>query len=104
MCRDPDGKVSDMTPSQDTGTWELFPHGADIGVRGLGPTKEIAFEQAAGALCAALVEPNKVEAKTEVALVCEAPNDEILLVDWLNAIIYEMATRRMIFGRFAVRI
>ena len=35
---------------------------------------------------------------------CAAPDDEILLVDWLNALIYEMATRRMLFGRFAVTI
>ena len=29
---------------------------------------------------------------------------ELLLVEWLNAIIYEMAVRKMLFGRFAVRI
>jgi SHS2 domain-containing protein len=27
-----------------------------------------------------------------------------LLVDWLNALIYEMATRRLCFGRFEVEI
>ena len=30
--------------------------------------------------------------------------DEVLLVDWLNALTYEMATRRMLFARFAVTI
>ena len=39
-----------------------------------------------------------------VEVTCEAPDIELLLVDWLNAIIYEMAVRRMIFGRFAVEI
>ena len=29
---------------------------------------------------------------------------ELLLVEWLNAIIYEMAVRKMLFGWFAVRI
>jgi tRNA nucleotidyltransferase (CCA-adding enzyme) len=29
---------------------------------------------------------------------------ELLLADWLNALIYEMATRNMLFGRFEVRI
>ncbi|HZR45542.1 MAG TPA: archease, partial [Candidatus Manganitrophaceae bacterium] len=33
---------------------------------------------------------------------CEAPDDELRLVDWLNALIYEMAVRRMLFGRFKV--
>ncbi len=28
----------------------------------------------------------------------------MLLVDWLNALIYEMATRRMLFSRFDVSI
>ena len=35
---------------------------------------------------------------------CEAPDIELLFVEWLNAIIYEMAVRRYLFGRFAVRI
>jgi tRNA nucleotidyltransferase (CCA-adding enzyme) len=35
---------------------------------------------------------------------CEAPDAELLFVEWLNAIIYEMATRKMLFGRFAVEI
>ena len=39
-----------------------------------------------------------------VEVTCEAPDIELLLVEWLNAIIYEMAVRNMLFGRFAVRI
>jgi SHS2 domain-containing protein len=39
-----------------------------------------------------------------VAVECAAPDVELLLVDWLNALIYEMATRRMLFSRFAVDI
>jgi SHS2 domain-containing protein len=38
-----------------------------------------------------------------VAIECEAPDDELLFAEWLNAVIYEMATRRMLFGRFALR-
>jgi tRNA nucleotidyltransferase (CCA-adding enzyme) len=39
-----------------------------------------------------------------VEINCEAPDYELLLVDWLNAIIYEMATRGMLFGRYEVKI
>jgi tRNA nucleotidyltransferase (CCA-adding enzyme) len=39
-----------------------------------------------------------------VPIVCEAPDDELLLVDWLNALVYEMATRKMLFSRFNVRV
>ena len=38
----------------------------------------------------------------EVQIKCGASDDDLLLVDWLNALIYEMATRRMLFGRFEV--
>ena len=84
------------------GTWEHFAHGADIGVRGVGATRAEAFEQAALALTAVLTDPGSVIARTRIAIRCAAPDDEMLLVDWLNALIYEMATRRMLFGRFAV--
>ena len=84
--------------------WELFPHDADVGLRGFGPTREAAFEQAALALTAALTDPEAVRSLDKVAIACAAPDDELLLVDWLNALVYEMATRKMLFGRFAVRI
>lgn len=83
--------------------WEHFPHGADIGVRGYGPSPEEAFEQAALAL-AAVVTEMPVTPKIAVTVVCEAPDNELLLVEWLDAIIYEMAARRMLFGRFSVSI
>ncbi len=84
--------------------WEHFSHGADIGVRGIGETREQAFEQAALALTAVVTDLALVEAREPVLLRCDAPDDELLLAEWLNLIIYEMATRRMLFGRFAVRI
>ena len=84
--------------------WELLPHGADIGVRGIGGSKAEAFEQAAVALTAVITDPNSVAAKDRVEVTCDSVDDELLLVDWLNALIYEMATRRMLFGRFEVHI
>ncbi len=84
--------------------WEHFPHLADVGVRGIGPTKASAFEQAALALTAAITEPAGVAARARVEIACRAPDDELLLAEWLNALIYEMATRKMLFSRFAVRI
>src|SRR5215469_2320541 len=84
--------------------WEHFPHGADIGVRGIGATPGEAFEQAALALTGVITEPTGVTARTAVEIHCEAPDDELLFADWLNALIYEMSTRNMLFGRFAVHI
>ena len=84
--------------------WEHFYHQADIGVRGIGASKEEAFEQAGIALTAVITDISVLEPKVLVKVACEAPNDELLFVDWLNAIVYEMAIRNMLFGSFAVHI
>lgn len=80
--------------------WEHFEHRADIGVRGLGPTKAIAFQQAAMALIAVITDPASVQQNEALTIQCDAPDDEILLVEWLNAIIYQIACRKMLFSRF----
>ncbi len=77
---------------------------ADVGVRGIGATLERAFEQAALAMTAVVADPERIEPRENVAVACDAPDTELLFVDWLNALVYEMATRRMLFSRFAVRI
>jgi|SRR5450830_151318 len=82
--------------------WEHFSHGADVGVRGFGLTKAAAFEQAALALTAAITDPTRVAAQETVEIACQAADDELLLAAWLNAIVSEMAVRRMLFGRFHV--
>ncbi len=84
--------------------WEHFPHVADIGVRGVGESKQAAFEQAAYALIAAIAELDRIAPESTVNIRCAAPNDEALLVEWLNALVFEIATRGMLFCRFRVRI
>ena len=85
-------------------TWEHFGHGADIGIRGIGPTREAAFQQTALALTAVIADLKSVRPIRSVRISCDAPDDELLLVDWLNALVYEMATRRMLFSAFVVSI
>ena len=82
--------------------WEHFEHGADIGVRGFGASKAAAFEQAALAMTAVITDPAAVRPDQTVPIACDAPDDELLLAAWLNAVVYEMAVRRMLFGRFEV--
>ena len=93
------------TPFVRTGEprWEHFPHAADVGVRGFGKTTAEAFEQAALALTA-VVTTAEVRPAVSVNVECEAPDLDLLFVEWLNAIIYEMAVRKMLFSRFAVKI
>jgi tRNA nucleotidyltransferase (CCA-adding enzyme) len=86
------------------GWWEQFSHGADIGVRGIGRTLARAFSEAARAMTAAVVDPDKIRAEIPVEIQCDGENVEDLFYAWLNAVIYEMSTRRMVFGRFHVEI
>lgn len=82
--------------------WDHFQHAADIGVHGWGVTQAEAFEQAALAMTAVVTDPTLVRQETAVDVACAAPDPEMLLVDWLNAWVYEMSTRKMLFSRFAV--
>lgn len=88
--------------SADTPLWQHFPHSSDIGVRGVAETLAGAFEQAALALTAVVTDPGGVVCKDVISVECAAPDLELLLCDWLNALIYEMALRKMVFGRFEV--
>lgn len=100
-------EVSDLArreADKESPHWEHFSHGADIGLRGFGNTIDEAFEAIAVAATAVLTQPEGVKTETEVAIEVTGPDPELLLVNWLNAIIYEMATRAMIFGRFRVHI
>jgi SHS2 domain-containing protein len=84
--------------------WEHFEHGADIGVRGIGTTLAEAFEETALALSTVITDLDKIVPERMVEIDCEAPDPEMLLVDWLNALIYEMASRKMLFKEFDVSI
>jgi tRNA nucleotidyltransferase (CCA-adding enzyme) len=69
----------------------------------LRPTREAAFEQAALALTGRFVIPI-VRSIDRIEVDCERRTMRMLLVAWLNALIYEMATRRMLFGHYQVHI
>lgn len=84
--------------------WTHFPHEGDVGIRGHGATLAGAFETAAQAMIAVAVPLDLIHPEIRVTVACDAPDKEILLVDWLNAIIFEMDTRRMLFSRFEVEI
>jgi len=84
--------------------WGHFAHGADIGVWGAGASPAEAFAAAATALTAVVTDPARVAPATPVAIACDGADLELLFVAWLDALIFEMATRQMVFGRFTVAI
>ena len=96
--------MTKIDPEQIHTQWEHFPHEADMGIRGYGSTPAEAFEQAALALTGVITDPEHVDPSKRMEVHCEVDDPELLLVDWLNAVIYEMAIHKMLFSRFEVSI
>ena len=82
--------------------WEHFEHDADIGIRGIAPTLEQAFEQAAVAMTAVVTDPLRVSDSKAVDMQCEASDTELLLVNWINELVYAMAVKGLLFKRYQV--
>jgi SHS2 domain-containing protein len=83
---------------------ETFAHDADIGVRGRGATLAEALANAGRALTTVVTDPVSVREVLSVEVACEAPDPEYLLFDWLNALVFEMATRHVLFARYEVKV
>jgi SHS2 domain-containing protein len=84
--------------------FETFEHDADVGVRGRGRTLAEAFANAGRALTAVVSDPGAVRETLDVAIACEAPDSEALFFDWMNALVFEIATRWVLFARYEVTI
>ena len=96
--------LASAEPARLAGAWETFPHGSDVGVRGFGASLAEAFANAAMALTAVVTDPDLVQARQSVPLACQAASPDLLFYDWLNAVVLAMATERLLFGRYEVRI
>ena len=84
--------------------WEHFNHDADIGVRGYGATLADAFVAAAMALTAVVTDPDTVACREEIDIEVPADDPEWQFFNFLNAIVYEMTTRNMLFGDYQVQL
>jgi len=73
-------------------------------VRGTGSSQSEAFANAAIALTAVVTDPRSVRPLLSVHVECALADPELLLCEWLNAVVYEMATRHMLFSGFEVHI
>jgi SHS2 domain-containing protein len=87
-----------------TAGYETFDHDADVGVRGRGATLAEAFANTGLALTAVVCDPTCVRDTVSVDLACAANAEEELLFDFLNLLVFEMATRRLLFARCEITI
>lgn len=80
--------------------YELFSHAADIGIRGYGKTMTEAFEMAAVALTAVVTDPQNVTSELTFKIHLVEKDPELLFLDWINSLIYEMDTKKVLFSEF----
>ena len=84
--------------------YETFEHEADIGIRGFGNTLEEAFENTAVALYSVMVNIDKITPKEKKVVAVSAPDRELLLVEWLNALLALSDIEHLVFSKFEVKI
>lgn len=83
-------------------SWKHFEHEADIGLAATSDSRERLFEAMGAALTAVITDPTIVRPRQRIRIRCSATDNALLMVDWINALIYEMATRGMLFGAWQV--
>ena len=83
--------------------YEQFSHTADIGVRVFGTTLKELFENAAFAMFDILADLDGINGEITQDFELTAPNYEELLISWLDELLYNFYTKKIIFFKFEVR-
>ena len=86
----------------DAHSWKHFEHEADIGLAATSDSREGLFEAMGAALTGVVTDPAIIEPRQRIRIQCSADDDALLMVDWINSLIFEMATRSMLFGAWQV--
>jgi SHS2 domain-containing protein len=82
--------------------YETFEHESDIGVRGFGDSLAEAFENTALALFSVMVNVHAIEPNERRSVTVSAPDCELLLIEWLNALLSLADIEHMVFSKFSV--
>ncbi len=82
--------------------FEIVNHTADVGIIAYGADMSEAFANAAKALFSLITELDDVEEVTQRDIELTAPDQESLLVGWLNELIYLFDAENMLFKRFDI--
>ena len=82
--------------------FEIINHTADVGIMAYGADIKQAFANAARALFSLITELDDVEEVLYRDIELVAPDQESLLVEWLNELIYLFDTENILFKRFDI--
>jgi len=82
--------------------FELIEHTADVGIVAYGADVREAFANAARGMFSLIVELGSVREMAHRDIDVTAPDEESLLVAWLNELIYLFDAETMLFSRFDI--
>ncbi len=82
--------------------FEIVDHTADVGIVAYGADVSQAFANAAKALFSLITELDDVAEFLHRDIELTAPDEESLLVEWLNELIYLFDTENIVFKRFDI--
>lgn len=86
-----------------TVSYGYFDHDADIGIIGRGDTLEHAFESAAQAMFAIMIDIAALHGQGGVSFDFEEEDEELALVTWLNLLLAHARERQAVFCQFHLR-
>jgi len=82
--------------------FEILDHTADVGIIAYGADMSQAFANAAKGLFSLITELDDVEEVLHRDIELTAPDEESLLVEWLNELVYQFDTENILFKRFDI--
>lgn len=81
-------------------SYSYFDHDADVGVIGRGSTLEHAFEDAARAMFAIMIDISALRPEIAVRFTFEETDVELALVTWLNLLLAHAREQQTVFSHF----
>ena len=85
-----------------TKEFEIFDHTADVGIIAYGTDLRRAFANVAKGLFSLITNLGDVEEVLHLDIELTAADEESLLVDWLNELVYYFDTEGILFKRFDI--
>ena len=82
--------------------FEIIDHTADIGMRAFGNDLKEAFINAARGMFSIITNLDSIHEVIVKEIKVSAPDKEILLVEWLNELLFYFDTERLLFKRFEI--
>ena len=82
--------------------FEIIDHTADVGIIARGESIDEVFINAARGMFSLIIDLDTVVESTSQEITVEAPDQEELLVTWLNELLYLFDAENLVFSRFEI--